>query len=67
MVGRELAKGEDSFLDAQLASGGVLLWVRTPDANGERRAAEVLRRYSTQLYVHELPTEWRSVHAEDCR
>jgi hypothetical protein len=67
LVGCKLAKDEESFLDDQLARGGVLLWVRTPEADAERRATEVLRRFSTHIYVHELPAEMRSVHADDCR
>ncbi|MBV8132948.1 MAG: hypothetical protein JO282_10630 [Alphaproteobacteria bacterium] len=57
LVGRKLAKDEESFLDTQLARGGVLLWVGTSDAVAERRAADVLRRYSTHVYVHALPAE----------
>src|SRR5215472_17462215 len=32
LFGRKLADDQTSFLDAQLARGGVLLWVRTRDA-----------------------------------
>jgi hypothetical protein len=46
-----------SFLDAQLAHGGILLWVRTHDAASERNVPDVLRRYSAQVYVHDLPSE----------
>jgi hypothetical protein len=49
LIGHQLAEHEESFIDEQLARGGVLLWVRTPDAEAEQRAAEVLRRYSTQI------------------
>ena len=59
LVGRKLGEDEQSFLDGQLARGGVLLWVRTPDPNAERRALEVLRRYSSHVHVHEVPAEPR--------
>jgi len=55
LVGRKLGEDQASFLDAQLARGGVLLWVRTPDADVERRAVEVLRRYSSHVHLHDLP------------
>jgi hypothetical protein len=54
-IGRRLAQEEEAFLDAQLARGGVLLWVRTPDADSEKRVAEVLRRHSTHVHLHDLP------------
>ena len=56
-IGRKLAKDEETFLDAQLAQGGVLLWVRTPDADSERRAAEVLRRHSRHFHLHDMPPD----------
>lgn len=40
----------------QLDRGGLLLWVRTRDANHEARAVEVLRRHSGRdVHVHEVP------------
>ena len=57
MIGRGLARDEQSFLDAQLRRGGVLLFVRIPDADIERRALEVLRRHSTHVHLHELTEE----------
>ncbi len=55
VIGRTLAKDEEAFLDTQLAQGGVLLWVRTPDADAERHAIEVLRRYSQNVRLHGQP------------
>ena len=55
LVGRRLAKVEGALLDEQLARGGVLLCVRTPDADAEQRALEVLHRYSARVRVHDLP------------
>ncbi|HEY1258993.1 MAG TPA: hypothetical protein VGF34_07060 [Stellaceae bacterium] len=54
-LGRKLEKDEEAFLDAQLARGGILLWVRLQDRHAEERAVEVLRRWSAHVHVHELP------------
>lgn len=44
------------WLHEQLERGGILLWVRTPDAAAERKAVEILMRHSTHdVHVHELP------------
>lgn len=56
-LGRKLAKDDEALLDAQLARGGVLLWVRLQDRSAEERAVEVLRRWSAQLHLHDLPAE----------
>jgi hypothetical protein len=55
LVGRKLAGGEGSDLNDQLARGNVLLCVRTPDDDAERRAVEVLRRHAVQVHARELP------------
>jgi hypothetical protein len=55
LLGRGIGEDQEAFLDAQLARGGVLLWVRTPDADAERRALGVLRRHSAHVYLHDLP------------
>ncbi len=40
----------------QLERGGVLLWVRLPDAAAEPRALDILRRHSAHdVHVHEFP------------
>lgn len=52
LVGKTLAGEEDD----QLARGSVLLCVRTPDDDAERRAIEVLRRYAVHVRSRELPT-----------
>jgi hypothetical protein len=54
-LGRKLQKDDEAFFDAQLARGGVLLWVRLQDRHAEERAAEVLRRWSAHIHVHEFP------------
>lgn len=62
LLGRKLADDQASFLDAQLARGGVLLWVRTRDAAKERKVLDVLRRHSSHVYLHDLPTEAAALH-----
>jgi hypothetical protein len=57
IFGRKLADDQTSFLDAQLARSGVLLWVRTRDASSERNVLDVLRRYSDHVYLHDLPAQ----------
>ena len=44
------------YLQEQMDRGGLLLWVRTWDAEGERRAVEILRKHSGgDVHVHALP------------
>jgi hypothetical protein len=44
------------YLQEQMDRGGLLLWVRTWDAEDERRAVEILRRHSgSDVHVHALP------------
>jgi hypothetical protein len=44
------------YLQEQLDRGGLLLWVRTPDAEHENRAVDILKRHSADdVHVHELP------------
>jgi hypothetical protein len=67
LFGRRLREDEEAFLDAQLARGGILLWVRTPDPDTERRALEVLHRYSLHVRLHNLPAEAMPLPAPDHR
>ena len=62
LFGRRLADDQTSFLDAQLARGGVLLWVRTPNAGSEQTVLDVLRRHSAYVYLHDLPAETARLH-----
>jgi hypothetical protein len=60
LIGTVLAhwidKQHAEHLEEQLERGGLLLWVRTPDAAAERRALEILTRHSAHdVHVHELP------------
>jgi len=50
LVGHKLTEEEELSVDQQLARGGVLLWVRTPDADAEQHASELLGRYSSEIY-----------------
>jgi hypothetical protein len=44
------------YLQDQIDRGGLLLWVRTQDADDEKRAVKILRRHSgTEVHVHALP------------
>lgn len=43
-------------LQKQLDKGGILLWVRTPDAGHEARAIDLLKNHSaTDVHAHDLP------------
>jgi outer membrane lipoprotein SlyB len=56
VLARWLDKQHAEHLQEQLDRGGLLLWVRTPDAAAERRAIEVLTRHSAHdVHIHELP------------
>jgi hypothetical protein len=45
-------------LQAQLDRGGLLLWVRTPAPDDERRAVDILRAHGADdVHVHDLPAE----------
>jgi hypothetical protein len=62
LFARKLADDQTSFLDAQLARGGVLLWVRTRNAASEQTVLEVLGRHSALVYLHDLPAEAAALH-----
>jgi hypothetical protein len=62
LFGRKLVDDQASFLDAQLAQRGVLLWARTRDAANEQIVLDILRRYSAYVYIHDLPTEATALH-----
>jgi hypothetical protein len=57
-LGHWLDRRDAEWVQEQLDRGGLLLWVRTPDAERERRAVEILRRHSAHdVHVHQLPAE----------
>jgi hypothetical protein len=62
LFARKLADDQASFLDAQLARGGVLLWVRTRDAANEQIVLDILRRYSAYVHIHDLPAGAAALH-----
>jgi hypothetical protein len=56
VVARVIDKRHAQRLKEQLERGGLLLWVRTPDAEAERRALEALRlNGADDVHVHDLP------------
>jgi len=51
-IGHEHAK----HLDQHLQHGGLLLWIRTRDADCEQRALEILRHHSARdVHLHQIP------------
>jgi hypothetical protein len=60
LIGSVLAKWLGNqhahYLQEQLDHGGLLLWVRTWDADDEKRATEILAKHSGRdVHVHALP------------
>jgi hypothetical protein len=53
LLGRQLAKENISCLDAQLARGGIPLWVHMRDPGVEKTVLDVLRRHSTRVSIHD--------------
>ena len=52
LIGKEHAK----HLDQHLNHGGLLLWVRTCDAEREKKALKILRQHSADdVHLHRLP------------
>lgn len=57
LLTRWMDKRHADWLEEQLDRGGILVWVRTPDTAAERKALEVLGRYSAHdIHVHGVPT-----------
>jgi hypothetical protein len=58
VLARWIDKQHAEHLQEQLDRGGLLLWVRTPDATAERRALEILTRHSAHdVHLHDLPVK----------
>jgi hypothetical protein len=56
LLGKAYGEGHQNFLREQLERGGILLWVRTPDAAAEARAQEILSRHAAHdVHVHDVP------------
>jgi hypothetical protein len=55
-LGQRAGHDEDDHIRQQLDRGGVLLWVRTRDAEHERRAGEILWRHgATDVQILDTP------------
>jgi len=55
---RALGRGRAKDLESQIEKGGLLLWVRTADAEHERRATAILRQHQAEdVHVHEFEVE----------
>jgi hypothetical protein len=55
-LARWIGKEHAAWLERHLAHGGLLLWVRTRDAEHEQKALEILRRHSAHdVHLHCLP------------
>ena len=51
-----IGKRHAHHLQQQVERGGLLLWVRTPDGEDERKATRILRSYGASgVHVHGLP------------
>lgn len=56
ILAKSLGDQHARHLQEQLDHGGLLLWVRTPDAEDERRATDILAKHSGRdVHVHGLP------------
>jgi hypothetical protein len=56
VLARRIGKEHAKYLERHLAHGGLLLWVRTSDAEREKTALEILRRHSAEdVHLHQLP------------
>lgn len=56
LLARVLGRGRARDVESQINKGGLLLWVRTRDAEHERRATEILARHGADdVHVHALP------------
>ena len=56
---RAIARRRAADVQSQLASGGMLLWVSTPDGPAEERACEVLRRCGGRsVHTHVIKRGW---------
>src|SRR5262245_57525533 len=58
VLARVVGKAHASRLETQIGRGGLLLWVRTPDAEHEQRAIDILKQHGAEdVHVHTLPSE----------
>jgi hypothetical protein len=58
ILARVVGKSHAARLETQVERGGLLLWVRTPDAGHEQRAIDILKQHGAEdVHVHTLPGE----------
>lgn len=58
LLAKWLGDHHGRYLQSQIDRGGLLLWVRTKDADAEERALQILRKHSPQdAHVHTLVPE----------
>lgn len=56
---RAVARHHAADVEAQLVSGGLVLWVSTPDDGSEQRALDILRRCGgLSVHTHSIGREW---------
>jgi hypothetical protein len=56
LLARAIGEAYATRIEDQLAEGGLLLWVRTRDADDERKAVEILTAHGGKdVHVHGLP------------
>jgi hypothetical protein len=56
MLAQSVGEDHADRLQEQLDRGGLLLWVRTWDAEHEKRASDILSKHSGRdVHVHSLP------------
>ena len=57
LLAKWLGDNHAQYLQTQVDHGGLLLWVRTRDANAEERATAILKRHSSRdVHVHDIPS-----------
>lgn len=57
LLAKWLGDHHGRYLQTQIDHGGLLLWVRTRDAEAEARALNVLKRHSSRdVHLHTLPS-----------
>lgn len=54
-IGRQAGQSEEGFLREQIERGGIVIWVRTPDATAEKNARAILSRHCADaVRIHEV-------------
>lgn len=59
LIARTVGQHRAQEIEAQLAAGGLLLWVELRSPEQEQKAIEILKRHSAaDVHVHELRRHW---------